>query len=32
MAESMRDQLYDGWQEAVRRSRGWERKVNKVKN
>jgi len=25
MAESMRDQLYDGWQEAVRRSRGWER-------
>ena len=32
MAESMRDQLYDGWQEAVRRSRGWEREVNKVKN
>ena len=27
MAESMRDQLYDGWQEAIRRSRGWEREV-----
>ena len=25
MAESMRDQLYHGWQEAIRRSRGWER-------
>jgi glycerol kinase len=26
MVESTRDQLYDGWQEAVGRSRGWERR------
>ncbi|HIG46703.1 MAG TPA: glycerol kinase, partial [candidate division Zixibacteria bacterium] len=32
MAESTRDQLYDGWQEAVGRSRGWERENNKVEN